>query len=219
MARTIRLEDFQRESAGLAGALSGGALACLPTDTVYGLACLPGHAGAVERLYELKGRDRGKPLAAVFGSVAQVEELIDGLGPAARRAVRTLLPGPVTAIVAAAGDAAAALSSSLGSPGSVGVRVLPPPLDSLYRELPTPLALTSANLSGQPDPCSLEEVAPQVLAACDFAVDAGRCPLSTPSTVVDLRPLEVGEPAAVIREGAVSARQVRQRLSTGDSAP
>lgn len=200
-------------AAEASASLRDGGLACLPTDTIYGLACLPAHAGAVERLYEVKGRDRDKPLAAVLGSLGDLDRLSPDLDPAVRAAAATLLPGAVTVVIAAYGKEDTALSAALGSPGSLGIRILPPPLDGIYARLPVPLALTSANLSGRADPCSLDEVAPEVLDVCDFAIDAGPCALTVPSTVVDLRPLAAGEPAAVIREGAVSAEEIRQKLS------
>ena len=201
------------EFTAAAAALEAGGLACLPTDTVYGIACLPSHAGAVEKLYQLKGRDRDKPLAAVFGEIADLLRLLPEMHPAVRSAVERLLPGPLTVIIDAAGDQSTALSAALGSPGTLGVRVLPQPLDNIYRQLPSPLALTSANLSGQPEPGSLDEVSPTVLEACDFAVDAGRCGLSVPSTVVDLRPLASGGSAIILREGTMDVREIQQILA------
>lgn len=192
--------------------LSRGGIACLPNDTVYGIACSPDHSDAVERLYQVKRRRQEKPLAIVFGEKEDVFELLPELPPAIRAAVAALLPGPVTVVLDASGERADTLASTLGSPGSLAVRVLPPPLDAIYRQLPSPLALTSANLSGQPDPCSLEDVAPEVLAACAFAVDAGRCSAALPSTIVDLRPLAAGEAPVILREGPVSAAAVKQLL-------
>lgn len=199
-------------AAGVAAALARGALVCLPNDTVYGIACVPDNADAVERIYQLKHREQDKPLAMVFGDTTTVLQLLPGLDPVIHHAIAALLPGPVTVVVDAAGERATALSRALGSPGSLAVRVVPPPLDAIYRQLPAPLALTSANLSGQADPCSLEEVAPEVLAACEFAVDAGRCSVAVPSTIVDLRPLAAGDEVVILRKGPMSDA-VRQLLS------
>jgi tRNA A37 threonylcarbamoyladenosine synthetase subunit TsaC/SUA5/YrdC len=58
-----------------------------------------------------------------------------------------------------------------------------------------------------------------VLDACEFAIDAGRCPVSIPSTVVDLRPLAHGQPAAILREGPVSAEEISRKLETLDREP
>jgi L-threonylcarbamoyladenylate synthase len=196
--------------------LDEGGLACLPNDTVYGIACKPDNSVAVDRIYRIKQRERDKPLAMVFGDTAGVFSLVTEMVPAIRDAVTALLPGPVTVVLDAAGDQAAALSTTLGSPGSLAVRVVPPPLDSIYKQLPSPLALTSANLSGQPDPCTMDEVAPEVLEECDFAIDAGRCTVSVPSTIMDLRPLAAGRSAVILREGAVSAVEIRRVLENGN---
>ncbi|MHB0914205.1 MAG: L-threonylcarbamoyladenylate synthase [Thermoleophilia bacterium] len=213
MTEIIAIDDANE--AGLARAaasLSRGGIVCLPNDTVYGIACSPEFSDAVARLYQVKRRRRDKPLAMVFGEKEAVFDLLPELPPAVRAAVAALLPGPVTVVLDAAGERANTLAATLGSPGSLAVRVLPPPLDAIYRQLPSPLALTSANLSGQPDPCSLEEVAPEVLAACEFAVDAGRCATAVPSTIVDLRPLATGEAPVILREGPVSATAVIRSL-------
>jgi L-threonylcarbamoyladenylate synthase len=195
-----------------AASLKAGGLACLPNDTVYGIACMPDNPGAVDRIYELKQRRRDKPLAMVFGDTGTVLQLLPELGPVIHSAVEALLPGPVTVVVDAVGERAVALSKTLGASGSLAVRVVPPPLDSIYRQLPSPLVLTSANLSGQPDPCTLDEVAPEVLAACDFAIDAGRCTVSVPSTIVDLRPLAVSEPVIILRKGIVTIDEIEHKL-------
>lgn len=208
--KSMEPEDWRRAYS----ALAGGALACLPNDTVYGVACVPGNAAAVDRIYRLKHRERDKPLAMVFGDTGHVLGLLPEIVPAVAVALDALLPGPVTVVLEARDGRAAALSRALGSPGSLAVRVVPPPLDSVYRRLPSPLALTSANLSGGPDPGSLEEVDPEVLNACEFAIDAGRCPEAAPSTVVDLRPLAAGEKAVILRKGPMSAATVEKLLSS-----
>jgi L-threonylcarbamoyladenylate synthase len=75
------------------GLLRGGALAILPTDTVYGIGCAAGVEEACARLYAVKERPPEQPTAVVFGSV---ERAVEGLGDAVRS---DLLPGPVTLIV------------------------------------------------------------------------------------------------------------------------
>lgn len=218
--RILRLETMDDEEWERAAAdLMRGSLACLPTDTVYGIACVPDSLSAVDRLCEVKGRGKGKPLAVVISDITTVPELLPELPAPVLEAVRALLPGPVTAIVPAMGQEAVSLGEALGSPGSLGIRVMPPPFDDIYRRLPTPLALTSANQAGGPDPCSLDEVPEEIMAACEFAVDAGRCPLSAPSTVVDLRPLAEGRPASILREGAITRAEVESLLPPSSRTP
>jgi L-threonylcarbamoyladenylate synthase len=156
-------------------ALRAGRAVLLPTDTVYGLCALPEHEDV---LYELKGRDRSKPVALLAADVDALAAAIPGLD---RFVVEQYLPGPYTLIL-----------------GTVGVRVpvLPPVAAEVVREVGI-VAATSANLSGGADPRRVEDVPGEIRAACGAIVDAGELP-GIPSTVLDLTS---GEPR-VLRRGA-----------------
>ncbi len=208
----------------VAAALSRGGLACLPADTVYGLACNPGLPAAVESLYAAKGRERGKPVSLLFTDVAQIEVYLPSLPGPLLHFMRALLPGPVTVILPATADESHQLGrfvdtllDSSGEPGSpngysIGARVVPPGLIDLYRHLPLPLVLTSANRSGGPEPLTVGDVPGDILQRCDFVIDGGRCPVGEPSTVVDLRPAVQGGLPRIIRQGAVSRESVEELI-------
>jgi len=156
-------------------ALRAGRAVILPTDTVYGLCALPAHADV---LYDLKGRDRSKPVALLATDVDALLESIPGLD---RSVVERYLPGPFTLVF-----------------GEVGVRVpeLPASAAAVVREVGV-VAATSANLAGGPDPRRIEDIPEEIRAACGVVLDAGDLP-GVPSTVVDLTS---GEPR-VLRAGA-----------------
>lgn len=156
-------------------ALRAGRAVIIPTDTVYGLCVLPGHEDV---LYELKGRDRSKPVALL---AAEVDALLAEEPSLDRSVVERYLPGPYTLIFE-----------------TVGVRVpdLPPSAAEVVREVGV-VAATSANLSGGPEPRRIEDIPEEIRAACGAIVDAGELP-GVPSTVVDLTG---GEPR-VLRQGA-----------------
>jgi len=156
-------------------ALLSGRAVILPTDTVYGLCALPEHEDV---LYELKGRDRSKPVALLATDVDAAVAAVPGLDPSV---LGQYLPGPYTLVF-----------------GDVGVRVpsLPPEADAVVRAVGV-VAATSANLSGGPDPRRVEDIPEEIRAACGAIVDAGELP-GVPSTVIDLTG---GEPR-VLRQGA-----------------
>lgn len=158
-------------------ALRAGRAVILPTDTVYGLCALSGNEDV---LYELKGRDRSKPVALLAADVDALVAAIPGLD---RDVLERYLPGPYTLVV--------------GEP-SVGVRVpdLPEAAAAVVRAVGM-VAATSANLSGGPDPRRVEDVPAEIRSACGAIVDAGELP-GVPSTVIDLTG---GEPR-VLRQGA-----------------
>ena len=162
------------ENAAVA-ALRAGRAVILPTDTVYGLCALPEHEDV---LYELKGRDRSKPVALLAADIDALVAAVPGLDPSL---LEKYLPGPYTLVV-----------------GSVGVRVpnLPPAAADVVRAVGV-VAATSANLSGGPEPRLVEDIPEEIRAACGAVVDAGELP-GVPSTVIDL----TGAEPRVLREGA-----------------
>jgi L-threonylcarbamoyladenylate synthase len=156
-------------------ALRAGRAVILPTDTVYGLCALPGHEDV---LYELKGRDRSKPVALLAAEVGVLVAAVPGLD---KSVLEKYLPGPFTLVV-----------------GEVGVRVpnLPPPAAEVVRAVGV-VAATSANVSGGPDPRRVDDIPGAIRVACGAIVDAGELP-GVPSTVIDV----TGEEPRVLRQGA-----------------
>ncbi|MDE3024468.1 MAG: L-threonylcarbamoyladenylate synthase [Acidobacteriota bacterium] len=161
-------------------ALRAGLAVVLPTDTVYGLCALPERT---EILFELKGRDRSKPVALLAADLDALLAAVPGLD---RDLLARYLPGPYTLVVPAADG------------GTVGVRVpeLPAVTAAIVREVGV-VAATSANLAGGPNPRRVEEIPVEIRSACGAVVDAGELP-GVPSTVLDL----TGGEARVLREGA-----------------
>jgi L-threonylcarbamoyladenylate synthase len=162
-------------SAQAVAALRAGRAVILATDTVYGLCALPAHEDV---LYDLKGRDRSKPvalLAADVESLLMAEPGLDG------SVLERYLPGPFTLVF-----------------GDVGVRVpvLPPSAASVVREVGV-VAATSANLAGGRDPRRVEDIPEEIRSACGAILDAGELP-GIPSTVVDV----TGDAPRVLRQGA-----------------
>ena len=170
-------------------ALLTGALAILPTDTVYGIGCAAGMEDACARLYAVKERPPEQPTAVVFGSV---ERAVEGLGDAVRS---DLLPGPVTLIVPNPDRRFAHLCGA--DPARIGVRV--PELAPAVAELADAvggLALTSANRRGEPAPGRLSDVPSELLAVAAVVVNGGTLP-GVASTVIDI----TGPEPVVLRPG------------------
>ncbi len=193
--------------ADVAAALERGRLIGVPADTVYGIACKPEPA-ALARLFAIKGREPDKPVALVFDDVIRLVHAYTCLPAAVLNAVEELLPGPVTLILPAPAGVERKPGAAVAFEGGIGVRVLPEPQAALFKRLPPPLALTSANASGGPDPCKVDEIPAAIQEGCEFVLDAGRIEACSPSTVIDLRPLTMGEPARILREGAMPRKEV-----------
>jgi L-threonylcarbamoyladenylate synthase len=178
-------------------ALRGGGLAIVPTDTVYGIGCAACLRDACERLYECKARPADQPTALVLGSVDHLlAHALPDLAGRAGALCRRVLPGPVTLIVPNPGRRFTHLCGA--APTRIGVRV--PVLAAEVAGLADAvggLALTSANLRGEPAPARLADVPPALRGACAFAIDGGDL-AGTASSVVDV----TGPEPVLIRAGA-----------------
>lgn len=152
-------------------ALRQGKVALVPTETVVGLVAAE---SGLSRLWEIKGRDPGKPIALLCSTAEDAFALAADAPPLARKLARRYWPGPLTLV----------LDSPAG--GTVGVRV---PGESAVRQVldayGDPLYATSANLSGEPAPRALEDLNPRVGEAVDIVVP-GEPGSGEASAVVDL---------------------------------
>jgi L-threonylcarbamoyladenylate synthase len=182
-----------------------GGVAVFPADTLYGLACDPLSESSVKRIHELKGRDDGKPSAVMYFTPLAMRELVTGLGERAAQALGALLPGPVTLILA--NPERRYPLACREDPERLGVRLLSGPLDGM----PLPVFQTSANPSGYEAPSSFDGIDPEILAGVDLAIDGGQVG-GAPSTVVDLTRVDEGGDWEILREGALSAAEVRERI-------
>jgi L-threonylcarbamoyladenylate synthase len=198
------------DASKLSECLAGGGVCLFPSDTVYGLGCDPTSAAAVSRLYELKGRPPERPAAVMFfalqGALAALGELTDR----ERAAMRALLPGPVTMLLANRGRRYPLACGP--NPDTLGLRVpaLVGPLAALG-EVRVPILQSSANLSGEPDARRLAEVPPQLVKSVDLVLDAGEL-AGMASTVLDLRDYARNGTWRVVRDGPLSQAQLERAL-------
>jgi L-threonylcarbamoyladenylate synthase len=186
-------------------ALEANGLVVLPTDTVYGLAAAARREEAVRRLLALKLKPPATPIALLAASVDQLLRALPALDARDATIARTLLPGPYTLVLGNPGGPFPWLCGE--TTGSIGVRV--PELDASARailERAGPVAATSANLHGGPDPRTLADVPDEIRAAA-LLVDGGELP-GTPSTVIDFTAAE----PRVIREGAAPSTDAVGRV-------
>ena len=176
-------------------AIAAGRIVGVPTDTVYGLAVDPLQAGAVRALFELKGRPRGKPIGLLSDTLDHFRPLIE-VTPIVEELVAGHWPGPLTLVA----RSLVPLPDWVGDHErhTVAVRVPDHPLTRALLSLTGPLAVTSANPSGQ-QPALSEEGAKAVFAGAVEVYLPGLCSGGTSSTVVDV----TVDPPKVLREGPV----------------
>jgi L-threonylcarbamoyladenylate synthase len=178
-----------------------GGTAVYPTETVYGIGASVYFPEAVERVFDIKGRDRNMPLSVAVASFDMMGR-VARIGEEDLSILRKLLPGPVTVLVEKSADLPDNVTAGLDC---VGIRFPDHQVALELIGLAGPITSTSANLSGRPPPASLEELDPEIGRAVDVVLDGGRSRYAIPSTLIDLRT------GRVIREGAGMER-VREVL-------
>ena len=181
-----------------AAALRSGRVAIVPTDTVYGLAAAPESVDAVRELSHLKRRAESQPIALVGADLEQLVARIPELQGRSATIIGALLPGPYTLVLPNPAGHYGWLAGSRRK--TIGIRI--PELGGVARKLfeqVSALAATSANLSGQADPRTVDEVPAELRSAAAALLDAGPLP-GTPSTVLDFTGVE----PRILREGAAS---------------
>ncbi|UCF36632.1 MAG: threonylcarbamoyl-AMP synthase [Acidobacteriota bacterium] len=174
-----------------------GGVAFYPTDTIYGLGCDPFNERAVERIFDIKKRPAEKGVLLLISGIEWFERLSAEVSLAGRELAQRFWPGPLTLIVKPRPDVPPWL---LGREGKLGMRWPAPPfLRSWLSELEGPLVSTSANLSGEPVPSTIEEMRQLFQDKVDLFIEAD-LEAGPASTVVDV----TVEPARIVRAGALA---------------
>jgi len=164
--------------------ISSGGVVVMPTDTVYGIFTKPSSAAGIEKIYEIKGRGKEKPLILLIPDVSAAWDFAEKT-PLNEKYASEKWPGGVTLI----------MRSLKG--GTIGLR-LPDflPLREIMRET-GPLYATSANSSGEPAPRKFSDVSAEIIESSEAAVESSVELAGTPSEIIDI---SSGE-ARVLRSG------------------
>lgn len=205
MSRTFDCGQPDRRRRGIgaaADAIAGGRLVVLPTDTVYGLAADAFTSQAVADVLRAKGRERTMPVPVLVGSWGGIDGLMTTVPDPVRQLVRAFWPGGLTLVV----QHAPTLAWDLGDAhGTVAVRMPLHPVALELLERTGPLAVSSANRSGEPPATTIAEAQAQLGDAVQVYLDAGPTADAVASTIVDT----TVSPPRVLRAGAVSLEDLR----------
>ncbi len=190
-----------------------GGLVAFPTETVYGLGANALDAGAVNRIYEAKGRPSYNPLIVHVADAGRVSDVASEWPEKAARLARNFWPGPLTLVVAKRSEVPTGVTAGLDT---VAVRVPSHPVaQALLAAAGVPIAAPSANRSTEVSPTTGAHVEKSLGDAVDLILDAGATPVGIESTVVDVSV----DPPVILRPGMVSRDDlVRIIGALGDAA-
>jgi L-threonylcarbamoyladenylate synthase len=207
-ARRIVVNPAQPDVAAIeevADILLEGGVVALPTDTVYGLAAAATNSAAVRRLYAIKGRDLGKAIPLLIHSIRGLSRLVREVPEAAEPLLESHWPGALTLVFPKYPGSFADISSD----DTIGLRMPDHTVTlAVISMLARPLAVTSANLSGQPPALTADEVMQAFGHQIECVLDGGRTPGEKVSTVLSV----AQTPFRILREGAVTFEALKAIL-------
>ena len=182
-------------------ALQAGELVVYPTETFYAIGADAFSSIALRRLFQLKGREPGKPIGLIAADAAMAFSVAREIPLDARRLADAFWPGPLTLVLPARGEIASELSGVDG----VGVRVSPNPVArALSAGVGRPITATSANLSGEAPASTLEQARAGLGEKVKVYLEGGKLTASAPSSVVAIN----ASGWKMVRVGAISEDQI-----------
>lgn len=184
--------------------IQNGAVIAFPTDTVYGIAAGAFNPEGILRLYQIKGRERLKAIPILIGSLEQLPLVTAHVSGTARRLTSAFWPGALTLVV----PKISKLPAEISPYPTVGVRMPDHPVALAILNRTGPLAVTSANLSGQKEATTADEVLAQLGDSLSAIIDGGETPGGTPSTVVEVS----GDELTILRPGPLSLDQLQRAV-------
>jgi L-threonylcarbamoyladenylate synthase len=182
--------------------LRNGGIIAFPTDTVYGLAAPIDNVESIDRIYVAKGRNTTKAIAVLLGDPDQLDKVAINLTASARKMAEYFWPGPLTLIV----PRHPALPDVLAPLPTIGVRIPDHPVALNLLKTAGPLAVTSANISGEDSTMTAKQVLKQLKGRIHLIIDGGKTPGGIPSTVIDCTTPK----PEVLREGPITLKQIKK---------
>jgi L-threonylcarbamoyladenylate synthase len=176
--------------------LKNGGIVAFPTDTVYGLGSLAFDNNAIESIYAAKDRPIEKAIPILIADLVDLEKIADDIPEMALQFASRFWPGPLTCIV----PKKPILPPAVSATPTVAVRIPDHPDARALLRAAGPMAVTSANISGQPSPSTAQEVYDQLKGRIPLILDGGKTQGGVPSTLVDC----TGHEPVILREGPIS---------------
>lgn len=185
--------------------LKTGGLVAFPTDTVYGVGALAFDQNSVESIYAAKDRPAEKAIPVLIADADELEKVGVNIPEVARTLASRFWPGPLTILVPKRVELPAAVSAT----ATVGVRVPDHEVARALLRATGPMAVTSANISGEQSPVTAREVYEQLKGRIPLILDGGKTLGGIPSTLVDCTSPELN----ILREGPISLEELHSAVN------
>jgi len=180
--------------------LQSGGIVAFPTDTVYGLGALAFNHAAIESIYKAKDRPIEKAIPVLIADVDELDKVAVDIPDMARIFAARFWPGPLTCILPKKQTLPLAVSAT----STVAIRIPDHHEARALLRTAGPMAVTSANISGQANPSTAQEVYNQLNGRIPLILDGGKTQGGVPSTLVDC----TSEKPVILREGKITLAEL-----------
>lgn len=208
-AEILKIDPYYPENEKITKAanfIKKGKLVALPTETVYGLGVAGLNPEVIKLLFEVKKRPKGKPIPLLISDFSDMERLGKDIPQEAWKVTDKFWPGPLTIVLFATELVPDIIK---GKNLTVGIRIPDNKIAlSLIKSSQTPIACSSANISGDKEPTTVQEVIASLQNKIDLIINGGKTKIGLPSTVLDL----TGKKPTIIRQGAIKAKELLEVL-------
>ena len=189
----------------IANDLKKGKIVVFPTDTVYGIGTNAYDKDACERIYEVKGRPKNKPLSILISDISMLKEMVKNISEVEQKLIDAFWPGPLTIKF----KKRESILPSVVSAGDEYVRIRLIKEGLIYKLIKTsgvPIVAPSANLSGSVTGTKIENIVKELGDKVDYILDCGDIESDTVSTIVQV---EAGQ-VLIIREGKIKREELEK---------
>lgn len=184
--------------------LKSGGLVVFPTETVYGIGANGLNAEAVEKIYIAKGRKQDNPLILHIADKEMLEKIVENIMPIEEKLMEEFWPGPFTIILKRKTCVPDIVTGGLDT---VGVRMPSGEIaQKLIKEVASPIAAPSANISGKPSGTTVEDIFEELKDKVDCIIDGGKTQVGLESTVVRV----IDGIPNILRPGKITPEQIKE---------
>lgn len=191
--------------------LKKGKIVISPTDTVYGIVANAYDKKAVEKIYEVKGRPKSKPLCVLISDISMLEKMVEYISPTEQKLIDTFWPGPLTIKF----KKREGVLPDIVSAGDEYIRVRLIKEGLIYKLIQkagVPIVAPSANLSGSLTGTKIKNIINELGGKVDYILDCGDIESDIVSTIVQVEDEEV----IVIREGKIKKEKLAKIVPLKD---
>lgn len=203
-----KAKEARAEAARAAAALKRGEVIVFPTETLYGLGADALNPAAVDRVFQLKGRQANNPIPVLIGDRRMLLRLAACVPPVAEILMERFWPGPLTIVLPARDDVPRPL---VNVRGGIGLRISSSRIAAdLLQAFGHPITATSANPSGQPPARTVRQARKYFSGRLEVFIDGGALQSRAGSTVVEIR----GDRLTIVRAGEIDRPQLEKAVGT-----